>query len=111
MVERGGQLQTAPTDERHRLAHCQLNVNRNHLSGLLQPQLAAEDLTGKDQRLRLRAGLGQPTRYEQLVQAFLASLLFHRDLGSGEWDCGLRIEEDFNRSFATCDSRMQIRNQ
>jgi len=25
-------------------------------------------------------------------------------------DCGLRIEEDFNRGFATRDSRRQIRN-
>ena len=30
-------------------------------------------------------------------------------MGNGEW--GLRIEEDFNCSFAACSSSQQIRNQ
>src|SRR5262249_9783823 len=64
--------------------------NGNQLAGLLQSLLTAEDLTGKDQRLRLRAGLGQPPRHEQLIQALLVGLWFHRDLGSGEWGMGIR---------------------
>src|SRR5262245_10895151 len=48
MVERGGQLQTAPADERHWFADRQLHVNRNQLAGLFQSLSTAEDMTGED---------------------------------------------------------------
>jgi hypothetical protein len=40
--------------------------------------LIAEDLPRKYQRLRLCASVSQPTHHEQFVQAFFASLWFHR---------------------------------
>src|SRR5262245_4895160 len=77
MVERSDQFQTATADKRRRLPDHQLDVNRNHMSGLVQSLLTAEDLPRKNQRLRLCASVRQPTRHEQLVQALLVGLRFH----------------------------------